>query len=59
MDNIDEFKKIVSKFKSLEDKLSDENGAYVLLNSLPEFYKKVKNTLRCGRDSVKTYAIIS
>ena len=31
-ENIDEFKKIVSEFKSLEDKLSDENNVYVLLN---------------------------
>ncbi|TYK02847.1 hypothetical protein E5676_scaffold218G00450 [Cucumis melo var. makuwa] len=38
-DNIDEFKKTVSEFKSLEDKLSDENEVYVLLNSLPKAYK--------------------
>ena len=57
--NIDEFKKIVSEFKCLEDKLSDENEVYVLLNSLPEAYKEVKNALKYGRDSVKTNAIIS
>ena len=56
--NIDEFKKIVSNFKSLEDKLSDENEAYVLLNSLPEAYKDVKNALKYDRDSVKTKTII-
>ena len=31
--NIDEFKKIISKFKSLEDKLRDENEVYVFPNS--------------------------
>ena len=41
-ENLDEFKKIVSDFKSLEDKLNDENEAFVLLNSLPEAYKEVK-----------------
>ena len=34
--NLDEFKKIVSDFKSLEDKLNDDNDAFFLLNSLPK-----------------------
>ena len=48
IDNIDE-SKIVSEFKSLEDKLSDENEVYVLLNSLLESYKKVKSALKYYR----------
>ena len=39
-ENLDEFKKIVSNFKSLEDKLDDENEAFVLLNFLPKATKK-------------------
>ena len=58
-ENLDEFKKIVSDFKTLEDKLGDENEAFVLLNSLPKAYKEVKNVLKYGRDSVKTDVIIS
>ena len=57
-DNLAEFKKIVSNFKSLEDKFSDENEAFVLLNSLPKDYKEVKNPPKYGRDSVKTDVII-
>lgn len=41
-ENLDKFKKIVTKFKSLGEKLGDDNEAYVLLNSLPKAYKKVK-----------------
>ena len=43
----------------MSDKLSDENEAFVLLDSLPEAYKEVKNALKYGRDSVKTDVIIS
>ena len=39
-------------------KPGDENEAYVLLNSLPESYKEVKNGLKYGRDSVKIDTII-
>ena len=41
-ENLNEFKKIVYDIKSLEDKPSDENEAFVLLNSLPMAYKEVK-----------------
>lgn len=37
----------------------DENEAYVLLNSLPEAYKEVKNALKYRRNLIKTDAIIS
>ena len=55
--NLDE--KIVSKFKNLGDKLGDDNEAYVLLNSLLDTYKDVKNALKYGRDTITTDAIIS
>ncbi|XP_038896323.1 uncharacterized protein LOC120084587 [Benincasa hispida] len=57
--NFDEFKKIVAEFKTLGEKLSDKNEAYVLPNSLPESYKEIKNALKYGRDSRSTYTIIS
>lgn len=56
--NLDEFKKIVTKFKSLGEKLGDDNETYVLLNSLLEAYKEVKNILKYGRESITTDAII-
>ena len=58
-ENLDEFKKVVYEFKSLKVKLSDENETFVLLNSLPEAYKEVKNALKYGRKSVKTDVILS
>lgn len=59
IENLDELKKIVSEFKNLGEKLVDENEAYVLLNSLPDACKNVKNTLKYGRESITTDAIIS
>ena len=58
-ENLDEFKKIVIEFKSLGEKLGDDNEAYVLLNSLPEAYKEVKNALKYGRELLIVEAIIS
>lgn len=40
--NLDEFKKIVSNFNDLGEKLGDDNEAHVLLNSIPEFYSGKK-----------------
>ncbi|XP_038885954.1 uncharacterized protein LOC120076257 [Benincasa hispida] len=42
-DNLDEFKTTVYEFKRLGKKIGNENEAFVLLNSLPEAYKEVKN----------------
>lgn len=58
VENLDEFKKIISEFKNLGDKLGDDNEAYVLLNSLPDYYKDLKNALKYGSDTITTDAII-
>ncbi|XP_038904504.1 uncharacterized protein LOC120090876 [Benincasa hispida] len=55
----DEFKKIFVAFKTLGEKLGDENEAYVLLNSLPEPYREIKNALKYRRDNISTDTIIS
>lgn len=39
--------------------MGDGNEAYVLLNSLPDAYKEVKNAMKYGRESITTDAIIS
>ena len=56
-ENLDEFKKIVSEFKNLGEKLGGENEAQVLLNSLPNAYKEVKNALKYGRESITTMSL--
>lgn len=58
-ENLDEFKKLTSEFKTMGEKIGDENEAFVLLNSLPDAYKEVKTALKYGRDSITTQVIIS
>lgn len=58
-ENLDEFERMTSEFKSLDEKIGDENVAFVHLNSLPEAYKEVKTTLKYGRETITTNGIIS
>lgn len=58
-ENLDEFKKMIYEFKNLGEKIGDKNEAFILLNSLPEAYKDVKNALKYGRESITTDGIIS
>lgn len=53
------FKTMVSEFKSLCEKLGDENEAYVLINSLLKSYREVKSALKYSRESITTNSIIS
>ncbi|KAA0043826.1 putative gag-pol polyprotein [Cucumis melo var. makuwa] len=51
-ENLDEFQKIVVDLNNIGEKMSDENQAVILLNSLPETYREVKAAIKYGRDSL-------
>ncbi|KAK0573894.1 hypothetical protein LWI29_015123 [Acer saccharum] len=52
--NLDEFKKMIIELANAREneKLSDENKAIILLNSLPESFKDVKAAIKYGRTSL-------
>lgn len=39
--NLDDYKKITSTFKVLDEMIGDENEAFILLNSIHETYKEL------------------
>ncbi|TYK10340.1 Retrovirus-related Pol polyprotein from transposon TNT 1-94 [Cucumis melo var. makuwa] len=51
-ENLDEFQKIIVDLNNIGEKMSDENQAVILLNSLPEIYREVKAAIKYGRDSL-------
>ncbi|KAA0037675.1 Retrovirus-related Pol polyprotein from transposon TNT 1-94 [Cucumis melo var. makuwa] len=51
-ENLNEFQKIVVNLNNISEKMSDENQAIILLNSLPETYREVKAAIKYGRDSL-------
>ncbi|TXG62727.1 hypothetical protein EZV62_009721 [Acer yangbiense] len=59
--NLDEFKKMTIELANAGDKekLSDENEAIILLNSLPESFKDVKAAIKYGRTSLSLEECIS
>ncbi|TXG63668.1 hypothetical protein EZV62_010662 [Acer yangbiense] len=52
--NLDEFKKITIELANagVDEKLSDENVAIILLNSLPDSFKDVKAAIKYDRTSL-------
>ncbi|XP_038880370.1 uncharacterized protein LOC120072018 [Benincasa hispida] len=53
-DNLNEFKRLSSEFRSIRDNIREENEAFILLNSLPESFKDVKTILKYGRERITT-----
>ena len=51
-ENLDEFKKITVALANIDEKISDENQAIILLNSLPESFKDLKSAIKYGRESL-------
>ncbi|KAA0036441.1 hypothetical protein E5676_scaffold360G00940 [Cucumis melo var. makuwa] len=51
-ENLNKFQKIVVDLNNINEKISDENQAIILLNSLPETYREVKAAIKYGRDSL-------
>ncbi|TXG72686.1 hypothetical protein EZV62_001265 [Acer yangbiense] len=56
--NLDEFKRILANAGEKE-KLSDENEAIILLNSLPDSFRDVKAVIKYGRTSLSLEECIS
>ncbi|KAK0588992.1 hypothetical protein LWI29_008208 [Acer saccharum] len=59
--NLDEFKKMTIELANAgeKEKLSDENEAIILLNSLPESFKDVKAAIKYGRSSLSLEECLS
>ncbi|KAK0606563.1 hypothetical protein LWI29_000689 [Acer saccharum] len=60
-ENLDDFKKMTIELAnaSEDEKLSDENEAIILLNSLPDSFKDVKAAIKYGRTSLSLEECIS
>jgi len=51
-ENLDDFKVITIGLTNIDEKISDENQAILLLNSLLESYKDMKIVIKYGRESL-------
>ena len=51
-ENLDDFKVITIGLANIDEKISDENQAIILLNSLPESHKDLKTAIKYGRESL-------
>ena len=51
-ENLDEFKKITVSLANIGEKISYENQAIIILNSLPDTFKDLKATIKYGRESL-------
>ncbi|CAA3009530.1 Hypothetical predicted protein [Olea europaea subsp. europaea] len=56
--NLSDFSIIVKSLAHNDKKFDDEDLAVILLNSLPESYREMKNAIKYGRDTL-TQAIVS
>ena len=50
-ENLDDFKVSTIGLTNIDEKISDENQAIILLNSLPDSYKDMKTAIKYGRES--------
>lgn len=50
--NLNEFKKIDVELSNIDEKISDENQAIIILNTLLDFYKDLKSATKYGRESL-------
>ena len=57
-ENLKEFQKIIVDLNNISEKMSDENQAVIILNSLPETYREVKATIKYGRDSLTMSVVL-
>ena len=51
-ENLDEFNKITIGLANIDEKISNENQAIIILNSLPNSYKDLKLAIKYGRESL-------
>lgn len=57
-DNLDVFNKPVQDINNCDDNVSDEYKANILLNDISDIYKKVKNAIKYGRETLTLDVII-
>ncbi|KAL5541128.1 hypothetical protein UlMin_043414 [Ulmus minor] len=58
-DNLKVFERLVTDLTNVEESFSDHTQVVLLLNSLPENYKDVKNAIKYGRESICLEDVIS
>ena len=51
-ENLDGFKKITMSLANIDEKISHENQAIIILNSLPDTFKDLKTAIKYGRESL-------
>lgn len=57
--NLDKLKKMTIKLIDTGEELFDENKGIILLNSVPDMYRKVKNMLQYGSDCLNINTMVS
>ena len=57
--NLDEFNRLCLNLANCEQNFSDEHFAVILLNSLPDSYREIKNAIKYGRDSLTFETVVS
>ncbi|KAL2498694.1 Uncharacterized protein Adt_24244 [Abeliophyllum distichum] len=56
--NLDDFNKLVQNLSNVDKKFDDEDLFVILLNSLPDHFKDVKNVIKYGRDDLSITLIV-
>ena len=57
--NLDEFNRLCLNLDNCDKKFSDEHFAVILLNSLPDSYREIKNAIKYGRESLTFETIVN
>lgn len=57
--NLDDFNKLCLNLSNCDQKFSDEHFAVILLNSLPDSYREIKNAIKYGRKSMTFEVVIN
>ena len=50
--NLDDFNKLCLDLSNCDQKFTDEHYAVILLNSLPDSFREIKNAIKYGRESL-------
>jgi hypothetical protein len=57
-DNLDVFNKLVQDIVNCDEEVSEMYKAIILFNSMPNSYRKVKNAIKYGRDTLTSEIVI-
>ena len=58
-ENLDDFNVITITLANIDEKISNENQAIIILNSLPESYRDVKTAIKYGRTLLSLQVVLS